>query len=76
MAKLVKIFGYMAYKIYMYIATCTCMYMYLATGIGHAVFIALDAVHESRKDVLGSRETAVGEEKDLGEVFSEDLRTR
>ena len=52
------------------------MYMYLATGIGHAVFIALDAVHESGKDVFGSRETAVGEKKDLGEVFSEDLRTR
>ena len=52
------------------------MYMYLATGIRHAVFVALYAVHESSKDILGSSETAVGEEKDLGEVFSEDLRTR
>ena len=49
--------------------------MYLATSIRHAVLIALDAVDESGKDILGSCETAVSEEEDLGEVFSEDLRT-
>ena len=37
--------------------------------------VALDAVDESREDIFWCCEAAVSEEKDICEVFSEDLRT-
>ena len=48
---------------------------YLTTGIGHAILKALHTVDESSENVLGRGEAAVGEKKDIGEVFTKYLRT-
>ena len=48
---------------------------YLATRVGHTVFIALHTVDESSENILGCGETAVSEKKDVCEVFTEYLRT-
>ena len=48
---------------------------YLTTSIGYAILKALHTVDESSENVLGRGEAAMGEKKDIGEVFTEDLRT-